>query len=90
MIRIELANSDVYINARKYWLKEIYEQIWTDSHRQHEQEFIQWLADQGVEILRNRIRGTVRVVDRFGVDPYSDEMVFDDDADATIFVLRWS
>lgn len=51
-------------------------------------EFRQWLKDQGADIEMELGYRLIR--NSFGIAPHYDRLVFEDDGDATVFVLRWA
>lgn len=50
--------------------------------------FRRWLKDQGADIEMVMNQRLVR--NSFGIAPRYDRLVFENDGDATMFVLRWS
>jgi len=87
VVMIYLETDRLYYNTRLYFRDHIIDSLpnnetdWYNGYRS-------WLAEQGCEIIRLDT-GRDFAVDILGVAPGYDQFAFENDRDATIFLLRW-
>lgn len=83
---ILLKTDDLYFNTQIYFRKHYMDDLPNDDNIWRI-EYHKWLKTQGAVIL-----GPVRscVKNSLGVSPGYDQFAFENESDATLFVLRWS
>ena len=85
---IRLPTDQLYYNTRIWFAANIVNslpndpQSWIDTYKI-------WLADQGATIKKPQ-SVSPRIVDGLGISPGYDQFEFENDVDATVFILRWS
>lgn len=85
VVMILIPTNDLYYNTQVYFRKNCMDdlpnddKIWAKAYRE-------WLAEQGATIVL--AEDVVR--NALGVAPYYDKFGFENEQDATMFVLRWS
>jgi hypothetical protein len=85
MIRVK--TGDIYYNTQVYFARNIIPNLPNDDKVWMEQYRI-WLAEQGARIEKSPDKLLLR--NSLDVAPGYDQLVFDDELDATVFVLRWA
>lgn len=82
-------NQSYYYNARNYWFSNHSGPV-VDKHgnRQNQIYFRNWIKNQGAEICDPS--DYILVYDSAGVAPGYTKLRFEDDEQATFFVLKWS
>jgi hypothetical protein len=84
---IFLPTYELYYSTQVYFRKHFIDDLPNDD-KVWEQEYHKWLATQGATIVKTKKIGIIR--NSLGVAPYYDEFGFENDQDATMFILRWS
>jgi len=92
---IKVPTNKLYYNIRQYYAaevlsKELYKEIYSvNAHL----NFKNWLKGQGANLIKYDFGNDVsisRITDSFGISPGYDYFEFENDQEATAFVLRWS
>ena len=84
---ITLETNDLYYNTQVYFRKHYIDNLPNDD-KVWGQEYHKWLAAQGAIIVKNKQEVFLR--NSLGVAPYYDKFGFENERDATMFILRWS
>ena len=87
MIYIE--TTQIYYNTRLYFRDHILDSL-PNAETEWYNGYHSWLAEQGCEIVRPDANNDLRVVDILGVSPGYDRFGFENEQDATMFMLRWA
>lgn len=83
---ILLETNDLYFNTQVYFRNNLMDDLPNDDKVWREAYHI-WLKSQGAVIVKSN-HNLVRNV--LGVAPFNDKFGFENEQDATMFVLRWS
>ena len=87
MIRIECGK--LYYNTQVYFAKNFVTHLPNDD-KEWAKAYHAWIKDQGAIIHRYTYSKSKSYRTALGVDPENDCFAFENDSDATIFILRWS
>ena len=83
---ILLETNDLYYNTQVYFRKNLMDDLPNDDKAWRE-AYHAWLKSQGAVIVKSEEDLIRNVLD---VAPFYDKFGFENESDATIFVLRWS
>ena len=85
-IMILLETNDLYFNTQVYFKNNLMGDL-PNNDKVWRQTYHAWLKSQGAVIVKSNHNLVCNVL---GVAPFSDKFGFENEQDATMFVLRWS
>jgi len=88
---VRILVGDIYYNTQIFFAKNILPALPNDD-RAWAKGYSEWLKEQGAIIVEGRTLagGNPLVKTSLGVAPFYDFFEFENDSDATMFVLRWA
>lgn len=84
---IYVDNPELWYNLQIYFRVNIIPDLENDD-KTWSREFRRWLKEQGADI--EFVMGRRLLRNGLGIAPHYDRLVFDNERDATMFILRWS
>lgn len=82
-----IENPDIWYNLQIHFSNNFIPHLEYD-HKVWALAFRRWLKDQGADI--ELVMGQRLLRNSFGIAPRYDRLVFENDEDATMFILRWA
>jgi hypothetical protein len=86
---IRIPTNEIYYNTQIFFAKNILPSLPNDD-RAWAKGYSEWLKEQGAIIVEGRTTLGALVKTSLGVAPFYDFFEFENDSDATMFVLRWA